>query len=335
MSNSKNNDMRHLFVVNPKSFVTLKDLKNFLLDVEMCFSIGHRAEYKIYISRYPRDAYSAVHRYLSNNPDDETVRVYAVGGDGIAFDCLNGLANFPNAELAPIPYGNANDIVRGFGDENTRFFRDIKLMSKSPSRPVDMMKCNGHYALGNCSIGVEAIACRVFGDAIDKINTGKMRKYVPLLYKLGAVKALIDGSAKGIDYRLTLDGVDFSDRYMMISIGNMPHNGGTNTPNPLARPDDGELEAVTLHVCSAARTLRVIPAYTSGQFVRFPKLFEHRSFREMRCESDSLMIVILDGEIFYTREIELKIIPNGTKIVSPNGIGFADYAYLAIVSTKL
>jgi diacylglycerol kinase family enzyme len=196
------------------------------------------------------------------------------------------------------------------------------------------MKCNGHYALASCSIGLEAIACQIFSYAIDKINTGKMRKYVPLLYKLGAAKALIDGSAEDIAYRLTLDGADFSGRYMMISIGNMPHNGGTNTPNPLARPDDGKLEAVMLHNCSAAMALRVIPAYTSGQFARFPKLFEHHSFRKMRCESDTLMIVVLDGEILYTREIELKIIPNGVRIVSPNGIGFADYAYLAQEGAK-
>jgi diacylglycerol kinase family enzyme len=54
----------------------------------------------------------------------------------------------------------------------------------------------------------------------------------------------------------------------------------------------------------------------------------------MRCESESLMIVVLDGEVFYTREIELKIIPSGLKIVSPNGIGFADYAYLAQEGAK-
>ena len=78
--------MRHFFVVNPHSFRTQDGLSRILKDLEDGFSIGRGAEYKIYISRYPRDAVAAVHRYVSNVPPDETARVYAVGGDGILFD---------------------------------------------------------------------------------------------------------------------------------------------------------------------------------------------------------------------------------------------------------
>lgn len=331
---SKPGETRHLFVINPKSFITLKDLKDFLLSIEKCFSVGYRAEYKVYISRYPRDAYSAVHRYLSATPADEIARIYAVGGDGILFDCLNGLAKFSNAELAPIPYGNANDFVRAFGADNMELFRDIKLMSKAPSRPVDAILCGQHYALGCCSIGIEASATQVFANTIERINSGKTRGFVPALYNLGAVQALFDGSENNMSYRLTFDGEDLSGDYLFISVGNTALNGGNNIPNPFAVPDDGILDVITCKPSAPMRALRMLPAYTSGQFCKYPDYLQHRRLKEMHCESDKLMSVILDGETYYTRELDIKVLPKAVKIVSPNGIDFADYSSAARGAAK-
>lgn len=317
---------RHLFVINPKSFVTLKDLKNFLLSIEKCFSVGHRADYKVYISRYPRDAYSAVRRYLTETPKDETARIYAVGGDGILFDCLNGLAQFPNAELAPIPYGNANDFVLSYGADNKQLFRDIKLMSKSPSQLVDAILCGQQYALCGCSIGIEARAVQVFSKLIERINFGRARYLVPHLYKLGAIKSLFDGSQSDMNYKLTIDGQDYSGDYTLINIGNIALNGGGNTPNPLAIPNDGILNVITCHSTSVIRALRMLPAYTSGKYTEFPDNIYHNRFMELHCKSENLMSVILDGETFYTHELDLKLLPKAIKVVSPGGIGFADYS---------
>jgi len=320
---------QHFFVVNPKSFVTLYDLKEFLLSVEKCFSVGHREEYNIYISRYPRDGLAAVHRYVAGVPKEDTVRVYAVGGDGIAFDCLNGLAKFPNAELALIPYGNANDIVRSFGSENKHLFRNIKLMSKAPTILTDIIHCDNKYALCQCSIGIEAMATQVFADIIERIDTSKSRKYVPLMYQLGAAKCLLDRSLSDTDYCLTLDGEDYSGDYTFINIGNMALNGGNNVPNPYAKPDDGELDVILCKKASAWYSLRMIPAYTKGGFEKFPNKMSYKRIKVLHCESEHMMSVILDGETFQTRRISVNVLPKAVKIVSPNGIPYADFSALA------
>jgi diacylglycerol kinase family enzyme len=318
--------MRHFFVINPRSFVTLADLKSFLLSVENCFSVGNRAEYRTYISRYPRDGLAAVHRYLANVPGEETVRVYAVGGDGIAFDCLNGLIEFPNAELACIPYGNANDIVRSFGAENMSLFRDIKLMSNSTCVNADVIKGRANYMIASCSIGVEATAVLKMlriNEKISKIAT--TRKYVGFMYKLGAVADLLSG-AEGMEYTITADGKDISGEYLLINVGNIPHNGGTNTPNPMAIANDGYLDVVCMRPQSTLKTLGFVPAYTAGKYWKYPKEFFHLRCKHFCCKSEKLMSVLLDGEPLYSKDIDIQIMPGAVKMVSPNGINFADYS---------
>jgi diacylglycerol kinase family enzyme len=233
--------MRHLFVINPKSFNTSAEWRAFLLSVENCFSTGKREEYKIYISRYPRDAIAAVHRYISGIPAEETIRVYAVGGDGILFDCLNGLFGFPNAELASVPYGNSNDFLRSFGNMNVKRFRNIKVLSHSPTVLTDVVRCGNSYSISNAAVGLEASAVEQVAKTsalLKNINLGK--KYVPLMYKFGGIQCMFDKSKRLQYYNLTIDGKDYSGEYVNISVGNVFANGGSSSPNPYAIPNDGE-----------------------------------------------------------------------------------------------
>ncbi|GHV39093.1 diacylglycerol kinase [Clostridia bacterium] len=315
--------MRHFFVINPKSFLTAKDWSAFLLSVEWCFSVGKRAEYKTYISRFPRDAIAAVRRYIASVPPEETVRVYAVGGDGILFDCLNGIVHAKNAELASIPYGNANDFVRAFGEGNADKFRDIKSMSVAPTVPTDIIKCGVNYAISNCSFGLEAAAVIRMGylaKMLSKLHS--RRKIIPLLYKLGAVVHLFDKGKFVQEYTVTLDGEDFSGRYVNINVGNVFGNGGSNTPSPYAVPDDGIINAIFLKESSTPAILSFISDYCAGGYERHPKAFFARSFRELNVKCEEPMYVVLDGERFFTKNFSLKVLPKAVKIVAPAGLTY-------------
>ncbi|MDR1205129.1 MAG: hypothetical protein LBL26_06565 [Peptococcaceae bacterium] len=317
--------MRHYFVINPKSFVQLEDLKRFLLSVENCFSAGNRAEYKVYISRCPRDAVAAVHRYTASVRDGETVRIYAVGGDGILFDCLNGMAEFENAELASVPYGNANDFVNALGVENFEIFRDIKRLSRAPSVPVDLIRCGSRFALVNCSIGAESQAVMRMNGIMKATSKDRyMRRFIPALYKIGAITGIINGSILPKRYTVKIDGADKSGEYINMNIANTAFNGGGNIPNPYAAPNDGELDIVFLNRISPFRTLSIMPEYTRGRFEKYPRIFTHLRFREMSCRSETPMTVILDGELFMTSEITFKVLPDAVKVAVPEGLGFVD-----------
>ncbi|MDR1246655.1 MAG: hypothetical protein LBK57_06445 [Clostridiales Family XIII bacterium] len=317
--------MRHYFVINPKSFVQLENLKHFLLSVENCFSVGNRAEYKVYISRCPRDAVAAVHRYMSGVGNGEAVRIYAVGGDGILFDCLNGMAEFENAELASVPYGNANDFVNALGAENFEAFRDIKLLSKAPSVPVDLIQCGSRFALLNCCIGAEALAVMSMNGITKAANKGRyMRRFVPALYKIGALIGVAGGSIVPKRYTVNIDGEDRSGEYMNLNAANIAFNGGGNTPNPYAAPNDGKLDIVFTGPLSRLQTISVLPKYTRGGFEQYPHVFTHLRFREMSCRSETPMTVVLDGELFITSEITFKVLPSAVRMVVPEGLDFVD-----------
>ncbi|MDR0624169.1 MAG: acylglycerol kinase family protein, partial [Treponema sp.] len=108
--------MHHLFILNPKSFRRAREMDSLISSIDSYFKSVNQDNYKLYISRFPRDAIGAIRMFMAGIPEDSRVRVYAAGGDGILFDCLNGVVGFENAELAIMPFGITNNFVRSFGE---------------------------------------------------------------------------------------------------------------------------------------------------------------------------------------------------------------------------
>lgn len=315
--------MRHFIVINPKSFINISDIKEFLLATENCFSSGKREEYRIYISRYPRDAIAAVHRYVSTVTDHEPVRIYAVGGDGILFDCLNGMAEFPNAELASVPYGNSNDFLRAFGEGTPKLFRNMKLLSQAPTVWTDIYQCNTTYGINNGSLGLEASAilnmqhmAGLFG------KNALLRRMIPALYKIGAAQSLLKKQDRSQLYEITIDGQDYSGEYPVINIGNTYCNGGSNSPSPYAIPNDGLLNILMVKTGSALKLIHQIQEYTKGDFELHADDYIHVTCKELHAKSDTLIRVAVDGEPFYTSEVHARILPHAIKVVALPGLTY-------------
>jgi len=131
--------MKHFFVINPILFEASGQLPEIIKAIEDCFPSPEKEEdkeYKIHITLFPREAIAAVHHYISSCPKEETVRIYSVGGAGLFFECLNGMVDFPNAELTCVSYGVASEFALTFGQVTTEKFQDIKSLLTAPSRPV-------------------------------------------------------------------------------------------------------------------------------------------------------------------------------------------------------
>jgi diacylglycerol kinase family enzyme len=133
-------------------------MDDFISMVKIQFERVIKAEYAIRLSRFPRNAIRTARQYITQAGPDTPVRVYAVGGDGILFDCLNGIIGLSNAELAPVPYGHTNDFVRAFGEGLEDTFRDIPLLASAPVIPTDILRCGSNYALNLCTVGLESAA---------------------------------------------------------------------------------------------------------------------------------------------------------------------------------
>jgi len=318
--------MKHFFVINNHSFYNQESLKQLIADIENCFSGS--MDYKVHITRYPRDAIAAVHRYISNCPKDEIVRVYAVGGDGILFECLNGMVDFPNAELTSVPYGNANDFVLAFGDNAMESFRDIKKLSVSPSRPVDIIHCGSNYAIIQANIGIIGQTIINANQLFPHLPDKWLHKNASFAYSICALWALFNSEVMQQRYTILLDGEDFSDQYCNIHIANGPRNGGGLLPNPYAKPDSGFMQVIMAKTNRKLDFIRVIGDYNKGHFEKH-KFFIHKRCRTVEVKSDVLLKVEMDGEGFYAKELKMELIPGGIKFFAPEGMDFFDYSHRA------
>ncbi|MCL2755117.1 MAG: hypothetical protein FWD35_05315 [Oscillospiraceae bacterium] len=321
--------MKHIFVINPHSFRAFGGTGNFRAQVRDCFS-GHNAdEYLIHISRYPRDAIGVVHNYIQSCPKDETVRVYAVGGDGILFECLNGMVGFQNAELTCVPYGNANDFTLAFGEEAAAKFRDIKSLSVAPSRPMDIIHCGSNYVMLGLTIGLVGKTVIIANDIFPKLPPKWLRKHTKLAYSLCAVRAMFSKKIMEQKYRLTIDGQSSANQYCNIFILNTALKGGGILPVPYANPNDGNLDVLFIKNPRGLERIKVLIDNNKGHFEKRENHFDYKLCKTMKIVSDELLNVEMDGEAFYAAEITLKIIPDGIKIFVPVGLDFVDFSHRA------
>jgi diacylglycerol kinase family enzyme len=311
---------KHLFVINPKSFPRKGELEGFISQVEKHFSGGRVSGHSYHISRYPRDAISVVRKYLSSVQPEAIVRVYAVGGDGIAFDCLNGIVGLSNAELAIMPYGGGSDFVRAFGDEHYDEFKDIELQTAAPAIPTDIIHCGSNYALNFCTVGMEA-ASVILSIPLNK-RFEKARSRFPGLtgffYALGGFMGAFNKNLIGQYYNLRIDGEDFSGRYNVINIANGPCYGAGKSAVTTAVPDDGILDIMIVQKTGSLKILRLQSAYLRGEYYKHPRECMLRRAKKVSIRSGSPLMVNLDGEVFFDSHITVEIVPRAVKIAAAN-----------------
>ena len=285
-------------------------------------------DYSILISRYPRNAISLIRKKLKEYQQGGKVRVYAVGGDGILYDCLNGIVGLPDVELAAVPYGTANDFIRAFGEGKKNLFRDIKLQAISPAIPMDIIHCGANYALNFCTVGMESDAIMTCLKIYNQFS-GELRKFSKLnyivyvmLFYLGGVKAAFNMKVQKQYYKIDIDGEDFSGNYAAINIANGSCYGGNMNPVITAMPDDGLLDALFFRHKSVLRTASLITKFTKGMFQKYPKDFTLKRLKRIEIQSKDLLLVDLDGEVFFDTSLKVEIIPQAVNIVAPGGIRF-------------
>jgi diacylglycerol kinase family enzyme len=273
-----------------------------------------------------------VHRYISNGSPDESVRVYAVGGDGILFDCLNGMVDFQNAEITNVPYGNSNDFVRTFGEDAKQKFRNINKLIKAPSRPIDIIKCGPNYAITQIGIGLEGQAT-IDGQAIfQRLKSYRISPFVGLIYTLCSFGTIFNKEVMKQTYQALLDGEDLSGSYFNIKISNSACNGGNMVSNPYAKPDDGLLDVLFAAAGSFPSVLKAMGCYGNGKFEKC-KNISYRQCKKIEIKSNVPIRVQMDGEAYYTEEFVAEILKSRVRFFAPGELEYMDYSFMAYKNT--
>jgi diacylglycerol kinase family enzyme len=250
-----------------------------------------------------------------------------VGGDGILFDCLNGIVGLPNADLAPVPYGRTNDFVRAFGDGLEDTFRNIPLLAAAPTVPTDILHCGSNYALNLCTVGLESAAIFRSVDIQGALRTWPRffrdsRRVYNMIYYLGGTIVMFNKKLLTQKYNINIDGEDLSGSYASLNIANGPCYGGDKSAVVTAVPNDGLMDVLMFQASSALRGLSIILPYTKGHYARFPHDLTLKRGKIISIRSEEPLMIDMDGEAFLDTNITVELIPGAVNIAAPDGLSY-------------
>ena len=311
--------MKHLFIINPRSFWNKAKQNNVVAGIHHFFKEIDSKDYEIHVSRFPRDAVGFIPLYARSLSNETVLRVYAVGGDGILFDCLNGIMGLANAELASIPYGHTNNFIRGF--DNKALFRGIFRQYNATTVPLDVMRCGNNYALNYCVIGIEAETVRLAKKIRERLDADSAlyqwlcRRLYSLFFFMGGLAA---GGKKDMlyqQYAVTIDEESFAGVYQGFSIFNGSYYGGNMRPVSSAVPNDGILDTLSIRSSGILQTSFLYPFYISGRYAMFPQHFVFKRGRKISIRSENMLVISMDGEVFFETELEVEVLPAAVRFV--------------------
>jgi diacylglycerol kinase family enzyme len=311
--------MRHLFIINPLSFRKKNLQSNLVTQIERCMR-GKKEDYRIHVSRFPRDAILAIHDYATVLTRGERLRVYACGGDGIFFDCLNGVAGMNNADLAVVPCGRENGFADSFGEEHANAFLDLPRQANAVSRPFDALKCAGNYTIGYCTVGMETAVVIEFRRMLRLLglSNASLRKHtLRRLYDLGIYLTLLDNSVLSQTYEAEIDGEHMDGIYGSINIANCNYFKCGRVILPDANPHDGLFDCLFYRGSTPMQTAAALSSHIKGKWERRKHRYVRKVGRSMTLRSWKPLMICLDGEIIQDTEIKIDLVPNAARIVLP------------------
>lgn len=301
--------MKHLFIVNPKAGG--KDKTEFVrLSAEKALKDSGE-EFEIYVTKGPMDAPEKIRREAAQY---NRLRVYACGGDGTFNECVCGAALLDNVAVAPFPTGTGNDFCRMFGNES-ELYRDLKALVRGSEQKIDLLDCNGRYSVNICCVGIDA---RVGAD---------VHKYsgIPLIGgATGYVVSVIVHVFKGIARKMKVRCGDYynDNELSLVCACNGRFYGGGFNPSLTARPDDGIIDIYIIKKIGLLTLVKLIGKYAKGKADELPEYVTHLRSDSLSIEFDEDSVINLDGEVLYSKKMDLKLIPGALKLIVPVGMKF-------------
>lgn len=297
--------MNYVFIINPaagkgkNADETARHIREFFKDRSDNISI--------YLSKCPGDAIRFGKEYPI--PEGEEVCFVACGGDGTFYETVNGAFGRPGASFAVYPCGSGNDFIKSTGGKAEDYL-DLEKLVNGTVKVFDAMECNGHICSNICNIGIDSVIA-------DRINRYKAIPGVSgsMAYNISAAVTIGGGAFGSLakPMKITFDDDEvFEDRCLFSVFGNGRVYGGGYHAVPEARLDDGLIDFCTVTEIGILRIAKVIGVYKKGEHIGNPALADILKTRRCsgaKIESPELLTVSIDGEIFKTKSIEVKMLP--------------------------
>ena len=300
--------MIHLFILN--SFAGTKDSTP---ELEQKIKQLGRDDTVIEYTKCKGDAENIARRYAEKG---EALRVYSCGGDGTANEALHGLIGFDNVALGVVPVGTGNDYVRSLPAEREDFLDFEKMVNGSTVR-VDLLQCNGRYALNVISAGYD---CEV-------ADRAQKNKRWPLMsgsfaYKLAILQCLITKRKHTFIPFADGERIKLPEGYktqMLAVAAKGKYYGGGIKATPCAELDDGLVDFMSIPTISIPKFASLLGAFTKGEHIDNPKapFILHNKCRELKLDNNGDLKIGIDGEMFVMKDPTVSVVPKAFDIIIP------------------
>ena len=300
--------MKYVFIINPTAGKGVKQ-QPFADSVKKYFDM-QGGDYEIYFTSAQGDAKKQA-RLLAES--GEELRIYACGGEGTAFEVLNGVIGFDNVSLGVVPCGSANDFITYFSDRE--LFLDVPALVNGEELVIDVIKSGENYAINSCSVGMDAmVAANMSKFKRWPLVSGKMAYVIALVYTLF--------SKIGVNLKVTIDnGIKTIKRKALFAVvANAPYYGGGFYPTPDAKPFDCELDYSVVSVVSRPKIFSLLDEYRAGTHITKQDICEIGKAKNVVIEAEKQVPINMDGEIFWSQRAEFQIVEKAIKLILPKTI---------------
>lgn len=240
-------------------------------------------------------------------------RFLAVGGDGTAYEIVNGL--FPAAERGPkpvlafLPLGTGNSFLRDFSSGGADF--SLEALRAGRERPCDVIR------LSHANGTLHYINLMTLGFAADvaALTNRRFKGLGPLGYLLGVLVCLARLERRPFPLRVE-DETELDRRpCLFLSFSNSKFTGGTMMIAPEADTGDGLIEYVRWGPIGRSQLLWNLRRLYDGSHIRHPQA-SRRGVRRVEFQLDSAVTAMVDGEVLRLECRALDVLPGALTVVA-------------------
>jgi len=290
--------MKHIFIINPKS----GNGKSYeLISVIQDYFKGKEDEYEIITTEAPGHASVVASEYKDADC------IYAIGGDGTAYEVLNGIQ--AGVSMAIIPAGSGNDYFSMLKVSNKSLKDIIHKTIEGKIVKVDYGLANGHKFLNCFCMGIDA-------EVVKHANEYSKKYPIPnkMSYMVSALKTIM--KPKAIHASIVVDEECFSMEAMLMAVMNGQYYGGGFSPAPMASIQDGQFDILFVDYLKRRKIIPLLPKYFKGKHGDVEAVHSY-SGKTIKIELETEWVYCCDGEVYYDSVFEIKMVEKGLLLKVP------------------
>jgi diacylglycerol kinase (ATP) len=229
----------------------------------------------------------------------------AVGGDGTAFEIVDGL--FPQAtegnrvRLGFLPMGTGNSFLRDFSDQGAEYA--IESLIRGSARNCDVVRLTHDHGVLHF-INVMTIG---FGADVGALTNRYFKPFGPAGYGISVFVNIVNLKSRVYPFRIDT-GETWRRPTVLTSFCNSRCTGGRMKMAPFADTADGLIDIISIEKLGRVELLRQFPKIFAGTHIHMPQV-KCAQARQVDFDIPEAIDLLIDGEALRHVPKQLTVLP--------------------------